>query len=101
MYTRSLSLLHIHTTGPNVTSSVFEVVDDAHFGLTLLRVNRTHLTVILRNSGTEGGGAGDVPLGWVLDTYTLTAKTSVGTGVEGPKGVVGEARRWVVDAKEG
>lgn len=44
-----------------------------------------------------------MPLGRVLDTYTLTAKTPMeaGTGVEGPKGVVGEARRRVVDAKEG
>lgn len=63
-------------TGPSVIPDIFEYADDSHFGLTLLTVNRTHLTVTLRSAGSEGPGDG-TPLGAVLDSYTLTAKTPV------------------------
>lgn len=49
-------------------------------------MNRTHLTVTLRSAGSEQGAAADDdgPLGRVLDSYTLKAKTQgQGGGVGG------------------
>jgi hypothetical protein len=60
-----------------VVPPIFEYADDSHFGLTLLSVNRTHLTVTLRNSGSNGE-EGEGPLGRVLDSYTLRAKEPQG-----------------------
>jgi len=45
--------------------AIFEHVDTGHFGLTLMTVNRTHLTLTLY-SDEEGGN--------VLDTFTLLTK---------------------------
>ncbi|KAM3571335.1 hypothetical protein VYU27_006628 [Nannochloropsis oceanica] len=48
-----------------VRPAIFEHVDTSHFGLTLMTVNRTHLTLTLY-SDEEGGE--------VLDTFTLLGK---------------------------
>ena len=48
-----------------IRPAIFEHVDMSHFGLTLMTVNRTHLTLTLY-SDEEGGE--------VLDTFTLLVK---------------------------
>lgn len=81
--------IYVKTTGPEVVPPIFEYADDRHFGLTLLNVNRTHLTVTLRSAGSEGAGDGG-PLGRVLDSYTLVAKSQpqapLGAGGSGGTG---------------
>ena len=59
-----------------VQPPIFEKVDTSHFGLTLMTVNRTHLTLTLY-SDEEGGE--------VLDSFTLLGKTG---GEEGQPPVV-------------
>lgn len=93
--------MHVHIkTGPDIIPPIFEYADDGHFGLTLMTVNRTHLTITLRSAGSEGQGDRDVPLGAVLDSYTLTAKAPVASTPEREGGGRNGARDVEVDIEE-